>query len=136
MKINYVLGFIFNEDKTKVLLIEKNKPEFLKGFLNGVGGKMLRDELPRNAMVRECKEEVGINIPYDDWVMNMVLHGNSYLIYVYSAVGDIYSARKLESEEPHICFVDNPGNIVPNLKWILPMILDESVNPHQMIDVV
>lgn len=34
----YVVGFCFNSDLSQIILIEKNKPEWQKGYLNGVGG--------------------------------------------------------------------------------------------------
>lgn len=33
--IKYVCGFMFNEDYSEVLLINKNKPEWQKGKKNG-----------------------------------------------------------------------------------------------------
>ena len=56
----YVVGLIFNVERTEVLLINKNRPDWQKGKLNGVGGKVEEGELPYEAMVRECKEECGL----------------------------------------------------------------------------
>jgi 8-oxo-dGTP diphosphatase len=44
--IKYVVGFLFNEGKTKVVLIKKNRPDWQKGYFNGVGGKIEGDETP------------------------------------------------------------------------------------------
>ena len=68
-KQRYVLGFIFNEELDKVLLIEKTKgPCNMTGRLNGIGGKIEENEEPKNAMSRECFEETGINIFPNEWV--------------------------------------------------------------------
>ena len=38
--IKYVTGFLFSPDKKSVVLINKNRPAFQVGKLNGVGGKI------------------------------------------------------------------------------------------------
>jgi 8-oxo-dGTP diphosphatase len=61
---NFVLGFI--TDRKRVLLIRKNRPDWQKGLYNGVGGLVLLDETPTDAMIREAKEETNLDIT--DWV--------------------------------------------------------------------
>ena len=64
----YVLGFAFNKRKDEIVLIEKQKPDWQKGKLNGVGGKLENeDESPLYAMVREFKEETGVDTKIDQW---------------------------------------------------------------------
>jgi len=63
--MNYTLGFIICEDK--VLLIEKQKPEFQRGFLNGLGGKIEDNEKVEDCIVREVKEECNMNTISSDW---------------------------------------------------------------------
>ncbi len=58
-KIEYVVTFLFNHDSTKVWLIEKQKPDWQKGLLNGIGGKIEIGETPTDAAFRELKEEAG-----------------------------------------------------------------------------
>jgi hypothetical protein len=38
--MEYVCGFMFANDFTEVALIRKNKPEWQRGKLNGIGGKV------------------------------------------------------------------------------------------------
>jgi 8-oxo-dGTP diphosphatase len=57
---NYVVGFIFSPDFKSVLLVEKKKPKWQVGLLNGVGGKIEIGEGELDAMIRECKEETGL----------------------------------------------------------------------------
>ena len=53
----YVLAFAFTEDKSEIILIEKQKPDWQKGKLNGVGGKVeLTDTNETEAMIREFRE--------------------------------------------------------------------------------
>ena len=54
-KQKYVLGFIFNKDKTKIALIRKDRPEWQKGLLNAVGGKVEADETSVAASIKLAK---------------------------------------------------------------------------------
>lgn len=68
MKYNYVLGFFFSQDKKEVIMIKKTKPDFQKGKLNGVGGKIEPQDIsPHHAMCREFYEETGVTIPGIMW---------------------------------------------------------------------
>lgn len=58
--ISYVVGLIFDESFENTLLIRKNRPDWQKGRLNGVGGKVEEHETSYEAMVRECEEECGL----------------------------------------------------------------------------
>lgn len=53
----YVVTFLFTTSMDKVWMVEKQKPEWQKGCLNGIGGKIEKDELPKEAAIRELKEE-------------------------------------------------------------------------------
>lgn len=55
----YVVAFIFDYGNN-VWLIRKQKPEWQKGCLNGIGGKIEEEELPTQAMYRELWEETGV----------------------------------------------------------------------------
>lgn len=65
--IKYCLGFAFNWNRSEVILIEKNRPDWQKGHLNGVGGKVEIGEGPGMAMRREFKEETGLETSIDQW---------------------------------------------------------------------
>lgn len=75
MSKRYVLGFCFNDDFSRVVLIEKQKPEWQKGRLNGVGGKIEPGEYPIHAMAREFKEETGVETSPDGWHYFCTLKG-------------------------------------------------------------
>jgi 8-oxo-dGTP diphosphatase len=57
----YVLGFAFDSNE-EVVLIRKNKPDWQRGLLNGVGGKIEENESSYAAMVREFHEETGVRL--------------------------------------------------------------------------
>ena len=62
----YTLGFCFNEKKDKVVLIKKRRPDWQKGLLNGIGGKINPNENDHEAQVREFFEETAIDIDSND----------------------------------------------------------------------
>lgn len=57
----YVVAFIFDH-AGGVWMIEKQKPEWQKGFFNGIGGKVEPGETPKEAIYREVKEEAGVRL--------------------------------------------------------------------------
>jgi len=57
---DYVLGFAFSNDNKRVALIKKNRPAWQKDKYNGIGGKIIENEQPIQAMIREFKEETGV----------------------------------------------------------------------------
>jgi 8-oxo-dGTP pyrophosphatase MutT (NUDIX family) len=64
--IKYVLGVILWREK--VLTIYKTKgPDVIREKFNGIGGKIENNESPVDAMIRECYEETGINVPLIEW---------------------------------------------------------------------
>jgi len=64
----YVVGFLFSEDLTEVLLVEKQRPKFQVGKLNGIGGGVDEGEDIYDAQVRELKEESDVQTRKDDWI--------------------------------------------------------------------
>lgn len=62
----YCLGFAF-DDMGRVCLITKDKPDWQRGRLNGVGGTIEPGEDAVAAMVREFKEETGVTTPDFGW---------------------------------------------------------------------
>ena len=61
----YVVGFMFSTDMKQVLLIEKKRPDWQRGKLNGIGGKVEDGENFYTAMSREFFEETGLR--FDGW---------------------------------------------------------------------
>ncbi len=59
----FVCGFCFDENRKRVVLIEKSQPAWQAGRLNGVGGKVEPGESVADAMTREFKEEAGVRLP-------------------------------------------------------------------------
>lgn len=122
---DYVLGFLFTKDLNNVVLIEKQKPDWQKGLWNGVGGKVEDGESSDKAMQREFKEETDLNIK--SWERCILMEFPHCTVMIYKAVSD--KAWKAETKEEGIVKVVPVGNLdlrqcIPNLHWIIPLLLD------------
>lgn len=124
--MDYVLGFMFDSERRRVLLVEKSSPEWQRGKINGVGGKQERNETPIAAMVREFGEEVAIQTDESDWTWCLTLHGKDWNVQVFKAEGPIGLARQTSTKDkPVRCAIDAlPAEVIPNLRWIIPFLLD------------
>lgn len=95
----YVLGFAFTP-ADQVALIQKAKPEWQKGLLNGIGGKVEDDETNIQAMVREFKEETGVEIGPVLWQYRGIMHGPDWRVEVYSCVSTkVAEVKTMEAEK-------------------------------------
>ena len=88
----YVVTFLFDR-QFNVWLIEKQKPEWQKDCLNGIGGKIEPNENSLDAAVRELKEEAGVTIPKEDlyevgfmWGTNN--DGSNFEVYIFTGITD------------------------------------------------
>lgn len=100
--IKYVVGFAFNMDRRTVLLITKLKPEWQKGSLNGIGGKVETGESPLFAMDREAIEETGLHLVWTErGIMRGVNNdGTSFFCHVFYAYSDrISEFKQMEKEQ-------------------------------------
>lgn len=123
----YVCGFLFNEDASRVVLIRKNRPKWQAGKLNGVGGKIEDYEETEEAMIREFEEEAGLYV--DPWELAVILDGKQFRVFFFRAfVSDEELQKVISKTEEQIEIWDrtvvNARDVVPNLKWILPFCAD------------
>lgn len=128
----YVLGFMFDENLDYVALIEKQNPEWQRGKLNGIGGKVEIGETPFDAMVREFEEETGV-LSYN-WIYSLTMYEeNEFNVYVYYAFDDsIHDVRTVEKETVRIFDVDFDfceikAKSISNVPWLIMMGLDDDV---------
>ena len=70
----YVVGFMFDDELKTVCMIKKNRPQWQAGLFNGVGGKIDKSSIPGfdaktplEAMVREFREETGVDTTAKTW---------------------------------------------------------------------
>lgn len=132
----YVCGFYFDSKFQQVVLIWKNKPAWQKGKLNGVGGKIEKEESPITAMRREFHEETGIL--HGEWVDLVVLTGDDWRVYFFCAIGKVNEFEYAESQEEEEVAKIEVGRLheydhIPNLEWLVPMAINKLAYPSEQM---
>lgn len=83
----------------KVLLIRK-KRGLGAGLYNGVGGKVNEGEIPIQAAIRECVEEIGVEPMGVEWVGLLEFYNNGSLYgFVHVFKAENFNGEPRESEE-------------------------------------
>jgi len=151
--VKYVLGFFFNVAGDKVLLINKKKPLWQSGKINGVGGKIESKETPFFAMVRELQEETGLGgIVSDDglepvvgreWLREFcILQGGDdspqFEMHCFVGVLNIEKAISMEFEQVEMFeypAILKSDKLMSNLRWLLPLSLDKDIKLARVLEV-
>jgi 8-oxo-dGTP diphosphatase len=121
----YVTGFCFDASSNNVLLIKKNRPEWQKGRLNGIGGKIEPGETPMQAMLREFEEECGNNsrdLLWRQFACRMYTSGN-FVNFFYAYATHMFEPIQMTDE--YVMWVNMDGPIftslgLDNLAWLIP----------------
>jgi 8-oxo-dGTP diphosphatase len=126
----YVLGFAFNQSKDFVVLILKNKPAWQKGCFNGIGGKREPDETFPQAMVREFKEETGLQTDINEWSAIGQMKGSDWECDLFTISDDsLMDARTMEEEDVHVLPVADVINgdyqTISNVPFLIELCRDE-----------
>lgn len=130
--IQYVVGFAFYGDS--VLLIRKNRPVKQAGLLNGIGGKVEETELLYvDAMVREFKEECGLDVPAKDWRQFAMLGDTKGQYWTmacfFTHLDSIEGLMSVTDEQVGLYKIDDimtrKEDVMSNLPWLIGMARDE-----------
>jgi len=136
--MEYVAGFMFSNDKDVVVLIIKNKPDWQKGKLNGVGGKVEDGEKAVVAMSREFEEETGVVTKEEDWKNFAVIEdaNNEWSVeFFYMFSDDVYNVKSIEDERIVLCSSRSlPEKCIFNLRWLIPLALDKDIGYTKFLD--
>lgn len=148
----WCLGFVFHPVQgadfhtAEVLLITKDHPDWQKGRLNGVGGRVEPAEHPRDAMSRELLEESGYFKPRENWLLVARLTAEEEgLIYVYTAWEEPRWSRFPPLMDPKTRTGTHPTEpvywmpaahlpptiTIPNLRWLVPLCWDRLTGHHK-----
>lgn len=122
----YAVGFAISgdTDTPNVLLIEKARPEWQAGKLNGIGGHIEPGETPHQAMRREFKEETGLLIHSWGHFLTMEFPGAVIWFFRTRVSQDTLDKAESLTDEKVICMnIDavTRNNIIPNLAWLVPL---------------
>lgn len=138
MTTRYIVGFLFRDER-EVLLIEKARPAWQVGRLNGVGGHVEPDEVAYDAMVREFEEETGWAVSTwehfatligDDSDAGRLAAGGTAFEVVFFAsympgtpAWSFVLNRAVKVDEPVQWYPVNdlPARVLPNLRWLVPL---------------
>ena len=129
---SFVAGLMFDDEMQRVVLIRKDRPAWQRGLLNGVGGKMEDGEGSIDTMLREFKEEAGVQTTRSDWSYFMQLRGDQFYVdFFFGRSTEHFEAAhtteseklvKLEVEQLHSLKYE----MVPCLDWAVPMAVHAS----------
>ena len=124
----YCLGFIFDQYKKRVVLIEKTRPEWQTGKMNGVGGYVEEDETPIAAMAREAYEEANLRTFESDWIFIGSMINNDREVNVFTAIVNRnkfnFPIHIDEGRVDDYPINSLPKNVLGNLHWLIPLTLD------------
>jgi 8-oxo-dGTP diphosphatase len=140
--MSYVCGFLFSKvpSGTRVLLIQKARPRWQCGKLNGIGGKIESGETALEAMHREFSEEARLEDL--SWQAVAVLRGAEFEVHFFSAWCEpyVFYAARAGTDEPLV--TANPDDlcrlpVIPNLRFLVPLALDDTgiVKPVMLADI-
>lgn len=108
----YVVGLVFDNTK-RVMLIKKNRPDWQKGYFNGVGGEIKQNEKPIDAIKRECKEESDLYI--NNWTeYKKTIFDNGVVLYYYCSLTTEKKLNEFKSKTDEIISIFDSNNIPEN----------------------
>jgi 8-oxo-dGTP diphosphatase len=125
MRTDYVVGFVFDAARQRVVLLKKTHPAWQAGLLNGPGGQVNENETPAEAMSRECAEETGVQVPSTAWrcFATMKFPAGFIWFFDFSANFAVDTARTTTDEE--VVAVPLPLThqvaVVPNCRFLIPL---------------
>jgi 8-oxo-dGTP diphosphatase len=149
---SYCLGFAFDipdpgrvggvHINPQVALIQKIKPKWQAGHLNGIGG-LIEDfdhghgasRAGLDAMVREFREETGFETQAENWQYFHTMGSEEWQVECYKAFGvPIHELKSTTDEEVTLVHaLALPDTVLWNLRWLIPLALDHQPLPTMQV---
>ena len=123
--VHYVAGLLISDSGLEVALIEKRRPLWQQGYLNGIGGHIEPKETAAEAMVREFYEETGANVT--TWKPFCTLLGSTWDVEWFKAFGSCELNTMTDERVSWVSINDiltDQVKTIPNIKWLILMALD------------
>jgi len=131
-----VVGFYYNTLKSSIVLIRKNKPEWQNGLFNGIGGKIEDGESPYHAMKREFIEEANLLVYNWKHFVTITNFKDKSRVYFFCTFGSLEGIESVTDEIVSIFDINYlPENMIPNLRWLIPLGIDCLENNYTPIDI-
>ena len=131
MKIT-TLCYILNKEKVLFLLRNKKENDLNENKYIGVGGKLEKDESPKEGIIREIKEETGLNaknVKLKGIITFILPKWENELCFVYTC--DEYEGIMHECDEGELVWVDKKGinklNLWEGDKLFLPKLFEDKL---------
>jgi len=126
----YTLAFLFDDTLRRVALIQKQRPMWQQGKLNGIGGKVRPSEGNKVhvSLSREFKEEAGVKVEPHEWFPFGLMAGKDWQVtcFVMGSTPLIDQVKTMTDE--NIFVVDSNTfdgmPVIGNLRWLVPMAKD------------
>lgn len=129
--IYYSTGFLFTPLQGEVALIRKARPEWQQNLLNGIGGHIEDNETSYCAMVREFEEETHLQITEWQQFCELVHRGTKcdwtvFFFKAFTPLGERVLGNPTDEKVAWYPVHDLSyrQDIVPNLRWLIPMALE------------
>lgn len=121
----YVLGFCFVPGGGCVL-IQKTKPDWQNGLVNGLGGSIEPGETIYRAMVREFREECGVPTHEKQWHHAVTFGTQEWELNVLRCILP-YTPTVISCDEGEVSIFDSPPqNVETTAVWLYWMCRDNS----------
>lgn len=124
----YTIGFLFNKELNRVVLIRKTKPSWQRGKLNGVGGHVEAGETPDVTMAREFSEEVDHRLIKEEikWQGYATMTGSDFQVFCFAATAEHLAVDSKTEEEvvTHAISEIRNFDLVENLEWLIHLAID------------
>ena len=128
----YVVCIVFDGPRDFVVLIEKKRPTWQVGLLNGPGGKIGSDETDQQAASRTFEKETGAHIKPESWTcFARLVGGPEKSPYAVSFLTVTRPCNIHTTSDESVGWYNMAGlndlPLVPALRWIIPMAMDPNV---------